>query len=274
MNRRIIIALAATTALAACGQVKPGHVGLKVNQFGSGAGVAPQVLGVGTYFTPLGTHIEEFPVSTQNHTFTSNAHEQNATNEEFSFQDNSGVAITADLGINYHVEPSLVPQFYQRYRMEMDAFVNGPLRNEIRNELIDQAGAMTVQDIYGPRKAALLNAVEAKVRGYFAPYGFNVEKLFWVSAVRPPESIQAQITARIANENAALAAQAKVATIQAEAQQRIAQADGEAQAIQKQSEALRASPEYVQFIAVQKWDGHLPTYASSGPLPFIGKAGE
>ncbi len=268
--KRVLLAGVACAFLAACGQVHPGYVGLKVNQYGSNAGVSNEVLGVGTYFTPFGTHIEEFPVSTKNYTFTSNKGEENASNEEFSFQDNSGVNITGDIGVNYHVDPELAPKFYQKYRMDMPDFIAGPLRNEMRNELINAAGHMTVQDIYGPRKGELLNLAEANTRAYFAPYGFNVEKLFWVSAVRPPQSIQDQITARIANENAALAAQAKVAQVQAEANQRVAEANGEAQAIQIQANALKTNPEYIQLQAVGKWDGHLPTYASSGALPFIG----
>lgn len=110
MNSHHLLVAACAVSLAACGQVHPGQVGIKINQYGSGSGVSSEVLGVGTYFTPLGTHIETFPVSTKNYTWTSNAGEQNAVNEEFSFQDNSGVSIAADIGVNYHVDPVLVPK--------------------------------------------------------------------------------------------------------------------------------------------------------------------
>jgi regulator of protease activity HflC (stomatin/prohibitin superfamily) len=269
--RTILLVAAAAVALAACGQVKPGNVGIKVNQYGSGAGVDPTPLGIGTYFTPPGTSIEEFPISTKNYTYTSNAGEQNAANEEFTFQDANGVNMAADIGVNYHVDQALAPKFYAKYRMDMQDFVSGTLRNEIRTNLIAYASTMQVQDIYGGGKSKLLAETQASVQQKLAPFGFEVEQLFWVNAIRVPEAIQDQINARISNENKALAAQAQVATVTAEANQRVAQAQGEAAAIKAQSDALHTSPEYVQFLAVQKWDGHLPTYTSNGPLPFIGK---
>ena len=53
--RKFAAVAVSAVVLAGCGQVKPGHVGIKVNQYGSGAGVSDQALGVGTYFTPFGT---------------------------------------------------------------------------------------------------------------------------------------------------------------------------------------------------------------------------
>ena len=266
----ILAVLASAAALAACGQVKPGYVGLKVNQYGSGAGVDCNPLGVGTYFTPPGTTIEEYPVFTNTYTFSHDPSEGNPTNEEFNFQDNSGVAISADVGVSYSVEADKACLLFQKYRVDTDGLLHGPIRNEIRNELITAASQLQAQDIYGPKKGELLDAVQQRVQAYFSPFGLRVEKLFWANNIRLPQAIQDQITARIANENAASAAQAQVAVAQAQAQQRVAEAQGEAQAIQIQAQALKTNPEYIQLQAIQKWDGHLPTYASNGPLPFIG----
>jgi regulator of protease activity HflC (stomatin/prohibitin superfamily) len=266
----LLAVLAAALALAACGQVKPGYVGLKVNQYGSGAGVDCNPLGVGTYFTPPGTTIEEYPVFTNTYTFSHDQTEGATANEEFNFQDNSGVTISADIGVSYSVDPDKACILFQKYRVDTDGLLHGPLRNEIRNELINAASQLQAQDIYGPKKGDLLTAVQLHVQQYFAPFGLRVEKLFWANNIRLPQTIQDQITARIANENAAQAAQAQVAVAQAQAQQRVAEAQGEAQAIQIQAEALKTNPEYIQLQAIAKWDGHLPTYASSGSLPFIG----
>ena len=92
--------------------------------------------------------------------------------------------------------------------------------------------------------------------------------LFWAGNVRVPEVVLAQINNKIANEQRALAAQAQVATIQAEAQQRIAAAEGEARAIQLQGATLRANPEVLRLRAIEKWDGKLPQVTSGG-TPFI-----
>ncbi len=85
-----------------------------------------------------------------------------------------------------------------------------------------------------------------------------------------PEQVLQQINAKIANEQAALAAQANVATARANSDARIAKARGDAEAIQVEAEAIRTNPEIVKLRAVEKWNGQLPTYVGgSGPMPFI-----
>jgi regulator of protease activity HflC (stomatin/prohibitin superfamily) len=142
------------------------------------------------------------------------------------------------------------------------------LRNAIRNALVNRAAVLGVEEIYGPKKQELLNSVQNDVTAYFAPYGLNVEKLFWAGNVRVPEVVLTQINNKIANEQHALAAQAQVATVQAEAQQRIAQAEGEAKAIQVQGDTLRSNPEVLRLRAIEKWDGKLPQ-VMSGATPFV-----
>ena len=100
MKKTLSLGLCAL-ALAACGQVQPGHVGIKVNQYGSGAGVSNESIGVGTYWTPPGTTIIEYPVFTQTYTYTASANEGSADNEEFTFNDKNGLNIAADIGVSY-----------------------------------------------------------------------------------------------------------------------------------------------------------------------------
>ena len=47
------------------------------------------------------------------------------------------------------------------------------------------------------------------------------------------------------------------------------QHDLEAKAIALKGDALRQNPNVVQMSAIEKWDGHLPTYNGGGALPFV-----
>jgi regulator of protease activity HflC (stomatin/prohibitin superfamily) len=262
----IVVAGAAITlfSLTACGQVQPGHVGIRVNQFGSGAGVDDRSLGVGTYFKPFGTTIYEYPVFTNTYTYTRSATEGQTANEEFNFQDKNGLGLSADIAVSYSVNAQLAPRLFQKYRTDAAGIIAGPLRNAIRNALVNRGASMGVEEIYGPRKQELLTQVQNDVANYFAPYGLVVEKLFWAGNVRVPDVVLAQINNKIANEQHALAAQAQVATVEAEARQRVASADGEAKAITLQGAALRANPEVLRLRAIEKWDGRLPQVTSGG----------
>jgi regulator of protease activity HflC (stomatin/prohibitin superfamily) len=266
--KKLLLVIAAAVALAGCGQVQPGHVGIKVNQFGSQAGVSDVALGVGTYFTPFGTTIYEYPVFTNTYTYSLSGTEGAPGNEEFNFQDKNGLGLSADIAVSYSVNTLLAPKLFQKYRTDAGGIIAGPLRNAIRNALVNRAAAMGVEEVYGPRKQELLNGVQLDVAAFFAPFGLNIEKLFWAGNVRVPDVVLTQINSKIANEQRALAAQAQVATVQAEAQQRIAQAEGEAKAIQVQGDTLRSNPQVLQLRAIEKWDGHLPQ-VTSGATPFI-----
>jgi regulator of protease activity HflC (stomatin/prohibitin superfamily) len=269
MKRALIVLLA--LALAACGQVRPGHVGIKVNQYGSGAGVSQQALGVGTYFTPFGTNIIEYPVFTQTYTYSQNANEGAASNEEFTFQDKNGLNISSDIAVSYSVNPDLAPRLYSKFRVDAAGLVSGQIRNAIRDSLNNRASALGVEEIYGPKKQELLQTVQSDVAEYFKPYGLNIEKLFYAGTIRMPEQVRDQINQRIANEQAALAAQANVATATANAQAKIEAAKGDAEANRLIAESIRTNPEIVQLRAIEKWNGVLPTYTGGqGAMPFIG----
>lgn len=152
----------------------------------------------------------------------------------------------------------------------MAGIVGGPLRNAVRSAIVEQAARLGVEEIYGPRKGELIAAVRGDVARYFEPFGLSVEQLYWASNIRVPDQVLTQINTKIANEQAALAAQANVATVRANADAAIAEARGKAQASQVEGEAIRANSEILRQQAIEKWNGQLPTYlAGDGQMPFI-----
>ena len=171
--------------------------------------------------------------------------------------------------MSYHVDPTKASILFQRYRTDMDQIIAGPLRNSIRNAIVERASQLGVEEIYGTHKAELIATALKQVQGFFAPVGLQVEQLYWAGNIGVPQQVLDQINAKIANEQAALAAQANVATAKANSDARIAKAQGDAEAIQVEAQAIRTNPEIVKLRAVEKWDGHLPTYSGGGPVPFI-----
>jgi regulator of protease activity HflC (stomatin/prohibitin superfamily) len=258
--------------LTSCSSVHPGHVGIKVSNFGSSAGVSNVALPVGKYVTLPGTSIYEYPVFTSTYTWTRSSDEGKANNEEITFQDKNGLGLTADVAVAYHVDAAKAPILFQKYRTDMDGIVAGPLRNSVRNAIVEEASQMGVEDIYGPRKAELANKALADVQRYFAPYGLVVDQLYWASNIRVPDQVMQQINAKIANEQQALAAQANVATVQANANAKIAEAEGDAKAMQIKGDAIRSNPEILEQTKLEKWDGHLPQVMGNGtPMISIDK---
>ncbi len=270
-RRTVLIGIGAIALLVfisgSFARVRPGYVGIFVNNFGGG--VAADSLPVGWHLALPGTNIFEYPVFTRNYSWTSSATEQTPIDESFSFQDRNGLSLKADVAVSYHVDPTKAAILSQRYRTDMDGIIAGPLRNAIRNAIVERASQLGVEEIYGPQKAELIATALHRVQASFAPVGLQVEQLYWAGNIVVPPAVLDQINAKIANEQQALAAQANVATATANANARIAKARGDAEAIQVEAEAIRTNPEIVKLRAVEKWNGELPTYAGGGPLPFI-----
>lgn len=257
--------------LASCSKVDPGHVGIKVNTMGSGAGVSETPLGVGYYYAGPGIDIYEYPVYTSTYTWTRNVEEGSGGNQEISFQDKNGLTVTADVAIAYHTDAKKAPILFQKYRTDMSGIVSGPLRTAVRNAIVNEASNYTVEEIYGAKKAELISKALTNVQKYFTPYGLDIEQLYWASNIRVPEQVMAQINQKISNEQQALAAQAAVATAEANARAHIAEAEGKAKAIQIEANAISTNPQVLQLRAIEKWDGSYPTYVGGGmPLPTLG----
>lgn len=269
--KKIVLLAATALSLAACSRVTPGHVGVKVNNYGSSAGVEDKALGIGTYWTGFGSDIYEYPIYTNNYSWANTDEKK----EALPFQDKNGLVVSADVNVAYRVNPALAAKLFQTYRVDMDGIVAGPLRNRVRSALVSAASTMTVEEIYGPKKSVLIAHATQIVRSYFEPLGLHVDQLDWAGPIRIPENIMERINARAQSEQAAIAAkadaateaakgEARVARANANAEARIAEAKGEAEATRVRNEAIAKNPGY-QSEWVRKWDGQLPktVYCSS-----------
>jgi len=276
----LIVAAGALLGLSACDRVTPGNVGVKVNNYGSDAGVQPKPLGVGTYWFQFGADIYEYPTFTNRYSWQNGVKCDEDKNceggdESITFQDINGLVVSADVNVAYRVDPAKAPILFTTYRGKMDTIVAGPLRDRVKAAVVAVASTMSVEEIYGTKKADLIRKAQQIVAAYFAPRGLIVEQLDWAGPIRIPESITERINARAQTEQAAIAAKARALTAEAEGKAKVAEAKaaadaqieaarGEAESIKVRNEAIRANPGY-QDEWIRKWDGALPktVYCSS-----------
>jgi len=174
--------------------------------------------------------------------------------------------ITAKLAINYHLEADSVPRIYRELGLDYSARIIQPLEQEV---IKATTARYTAEELITKRenvredvKVALSERLTA--RGIIVEdvsiVNFDFSKSF-------NEAIENKVTA----EQNALAAKNKLAQVDFEAQQRVTQAQGEAEAIRIQAQAITAQggKEYVQLQAISKWDGKMPLVTGGNSLPFI-----
>ena len=239
-------------------RIEAGYVGVEVNLAGSQRGASEIPVRTGwVFYSPLTTQIIEFPTYVQTVKWTRNVNEGNPLNEEMGFNSKEGMEIFADVSLSYAIEPTKVPDFYVKYRV-----------NEV-------ASTYTVEDVYGEKKAEFLSRVERQIQDKVTNVGVGVQQFGFIGAPRVPAVIAQAITAKAQAIQEAERAKNELATTQAEAAKKIAEADGDAksQVTRAQGEAdanrIRQSSLTAQLLElrrlenqralIDRWNGQLPS---------------
>ena len=251
-----------------CTSVPPGYVGIKVNQYGSQKGVEdfPLQTGMVTY-NPMTTDIYKFPTFLQIRHWTRNPNEGSSIDESITFNSIKGIPVNCDLQVSVQFDAAKIPVVFVEFRKDADYIVDTYVRGIVRKYFAQFGGQMEVIDIVGPRKADLENKVRDAVNKELASRGISIDQLSIQGQVRLDDKVQEALNNVFTAQQNAQAAEAKVAQIQAEAQQKIAEAKGQAEA----QRLLRVSIDnaLLKKLAIEKWDGHFPQVMGSQTLPFI-----
>jgi regulator of protease activity HflC (stomatin/prohibitin superfamily) len=273
----LVVALILFSLLLRVTRIEAGHVGVEINLAGQQRGASEIPIRTGwVVYSPLTTQIIEFPTYVQTVKWTKDVNEGHPINEEMGFNSKEGMEIFVDVSLSYAIEPSKVPDFYVKYRVDdLDRFTHGILRDIVRNSLNEVASTYVVEDIYGEKKAAFLNQVETMIQSKLTPVGVGVQQFGFIGAPRVPAVIATAITAKAQAIQQAERARNELATTQAEAAKKIAEAEGDAksQVTRAQGEAdsnrirqASLTPQLLELrrlenakALIDKWNGQLPS---------------
>ena len=271
-------------------RVDAGHVGIRVKLAGSDRGVQDMPVVTGwVFYNPLTEQIVLFPTSVQNVVWTQSAHEGKPFDESITFSSSEGVNVNADIGLSFHIEASLAPKLYQRFRLnDLEKLSDGYMRNTVREAFNDVGSKLPVQDVYGAGKSKMLADVTQKCRDVFGKDGIVIDQLTINGTLRLPQNVMDAINRAMEATQKALESRNRVAQVQAEAEQAITQAHGAAEAARQRAQGeadarlitsraeaqaneiirLSTTPAVLQYRAIEHWDGKLPEY-NAGQLPML-----
>jgi regulator of protease activity HflC (stomatin/prohibitin superfamily) len=276
----LLLLLVLGTFVTRATRIEAGHVGVEINLAGHQRGASDIPIRTGwVVYSPLWTQIIQFPTYVQTVKWTRDPNEGHPVNEEMGFNSKEGMAIFADVSLSYAIDPQKVPEFYIKYRVsDLELFTHGILRDIVRNSLNEVASTYAVEDIYGEKKAEFLKKVGAMIEQKVAPVGVSVQQFGFIGAPRVPAVIASAITAKAQAIQEAERARNELATTQAEAAKKIAQADGEAKSLvtiakgEAEANRIRQSsltPQLLELrriennrLQIEKWNGQLPTVQS------------
>ena len=174
--------------------------------------------------------------------------------------------VKTTVAVNYHIDPSKVATLYQNVGDGYNATIIDPA---IQEAVKASTAKYTAEELVTKREA-VKDDVQAALTTRLAQNDILVDNISIVN-FSFSDSFNQAIEAKVTAEQNALAAKNKLAQVQYEADQRVAEAQGEAKAIAIQAQAItsQGGPEYVKLQAIQKWNGTLPQYMLGNTVPFI-----
>lgn len=174
--------------------------------------------------------------------------------------------VNTKIAINYRIAPERVPEIFREIGLDYANKIIYPYEQEINKAVTAKYTAVELVTKRDQVRQEMRSILTDKLQ----PRGIVVEEVSIVDFAFSSAFTQA-IEAKVTAEQNALAAKNKLEQVKYEAQQRVEQAQGEAEAIKIQASAIQVQggKDYVQLQAISKWDGKLPIYTGSGPIPFI-----
>jgi regulator of protease activity HflC (stomatin/prohibitin superfamily) len=253
---------------SSCEVIDAGHVGVKVDMYGSGKGVNNVTACTGwVFYNPITTKIYEFP------TFIQHKEYKNTEDGDNSFTVNTkdGSEFRVSPILNYSVSADKAPSIFAKYRRTLPELEEGFLKTAIYDAFRLATNKYTAEQLISNR-ALFEVEVRKLLESQVVKEGFIVNQ--FTSNLEYPTSFKNAINAKNNAVQAALTAENQVQTATAQAKIKVAKAQGDAEALltnaraEAESNKLRQqtlTPMLLQQKWIEKWNGSVPsTQLASG----------
>src|SRR5512143_2167693 len=171
--------------------------------------------------------------------------------------------VSSKIAINYHLDGKFAVDVYQNIGPNYKDVVIAPA---IQNIFKATTAQYTAEELITQREAVRVQAEQA-LTTQLAVYHVVVENFNIVNFDFSPEFNAAIEQKQVAQQQVETAKQ-RLAQAQVDAQSAVAQAQGQADAQKALKDTGALSPEYLQYLFLNKWNGVLPS-VMGGAQPFI-----
>ena len=241
-----------------CERIDAGHVGVKVDMYGSGKGVndVTECTGV-VFYNPITTKIYEFPTFIQ--------HKEYKDDNSFVVNSKDGSEFSVSPIMNYSVQREKVPTIFAKYRRSLEEIEEGFLKTAVYDAFRLATNKYTADGLIGNREVFEVE-VRRLLEGQLLKEGFVINQ--FTSNLVYPDSFKKAINAKNNAVQSALMAENKEKQAEAEAKIKVATANGNAEALlanaraEAESNRLRQqtlTPMLLQQQWIEKWKGQVPT---------------
>lgn len=254
----LVLIFASIFLMNSCERIDAGHVGVKVNMYGTGKGVNDVTECTGmVFYNPITTKIYEFPTFIQ--------HKEYKDENSFVVNSKDGSEFSVSPIMNYSVQREKVPAIFAKYRRSLEEIEEGFLKTAVYDAFRLATNKYTADGLIGNREVFEIE-VRRLLESQLLKEGFVINQ--FTSNLVYPDSFKKAINAKNNAVQAALMAENKVKQAEAEAKIKVATANGNAEAMlanaraEAESNRLRQqtlTPMLLQQQWIEKWKGNVPT---------------
>ena len=214
--------------------------------------VTGKVFGEGLYFrTPLIESVQMMDVKVQKYEMQSAAASKDLQ------------TVHSVVALNFHIDPERVGNIYQDVGLQFkDRIIDPAMQEAVKAS----TAKFTAEELITKREM-VRDDIKAQLTARLKDRNILVDE-FNIVNFEFSKNFNDAIEAKVTAEQQALAAKNKLEQIKFEADQKIAEARGKAEAMTIESNALRSNPQILELRALEKWNGTLPQ-VTGGAVPFI-----
>ena len=175
--------------------------------------------------------------------------------------------ITTEVSLNYHLDENKLKEIYTRTGIEVEDKIIDPRIQEDVKAVVARYSA----DQLLAQREIIKGEIEKSLKTSLKSYDIVVEAI-QITNFKFSEAYNNAIEAKQISEQSSLKAKNDLLRITVESEQTVVKAKADAEAIRIQAEAIKQNggKEFVAKLAVDKWDGALPTYmGGNAPIPFL-----
>lgn len=169
--------------------------------------------------------------------------------------------VSTEVALNYHIEKTNVNDLFKNIGANYEERIIDPSIQEV----VKATTAKHIAEELITKREVVKEEIKVNLRDRLARSYIILDELSITNFDFSPEFNKA-IEAKVTAEQLALKAQRDLERIKTEALQNIEKAKGEAESIRIVNEQLLKSPQYIDYLTIQKWDGKMPLALGSGSL--------
>lgn len=281
------LVLALTLTLMCVKKIPAGYVGVIYNMNG---GVDGEILSQGWHMVSPTKKVTTYSIGLEQSYLVSGEKGDSKHDESFKCPTSDGKSVTVELEFSYRFDESRVSGTFVTFKGKNGETIKDTfIKPKVSAWTQEITALYPVTDIFGDKRTDINAHLDEYLREKFDQYGILIDTVNFTNIDVDPETaaaiqkkvnaqqelelanIEAQTAKVQANKDKAVAqVTAETAVIQANAEAEVMRIAAEAEADANRKIAASLTPELIEKIKYEQWNGELPTVSGSGAIVSIG----